>query len=236
MHMDWAAEVKRRVVYVFDRHARLSYAQEGEDRLLQRLFEGRTEGFYVDVGAHHPKRFSNTYLFYTLGWCGINIEANPQANALFNRIRPRDTNLAQAISDHEGPVTYYMFAESALNTLDGALAEDRLRNTRYRLIGKSEIRPATLRSVLERWLPAGKQIDFLSIDVEGHELSVLRSSNWTLHRPKVVLVESLRAAWGDLAECDARRFLESVGYAWFAKTMNTHFFVESDARRTLGLA
>jgi hypothetical protein len=54
-----------------------SYSQEGEDMVLYRTFETVKEGFYVDVGAHHPDRFSNTYKFYKQGWRGINIDAMP---------------------------------------------------------------------------------------------------------------------------------------------------------------
>jgi len=55
-----------------------SYSQEGEDLILLRIFEKKRIGFYVDVGSHHPFRFSNTYLFYRLGWRGINIDANQE--------------------------------------------------------------------------------------------------------------------------------------------------------------
>jgi hypothetical protein len=41
---------------------KLCYAQDGEDLILDRLLEGQQSGFYVDIGAHHPLRFSNTYL------------------------------------------------------------------------------------------------------------------------------------------------------------------------------
>ena len=51
-----------------------SYSQEGEDMVLKRIFDKQTKGFYIDVGAHHPKRFSNTYNFYLKGWKGINID------------------------------------------------------------------------------------------------------------------------------------------------------------------
>lgn len=44
------------------------YSQEGEDMILSYIFTQKdTTGFYVDVGAHHPKRFSNTYFFYEKG-------------------------------------------------------------------------------------------------------------------------------------------------------------------------
>lgn len=58
-------------------HAKLSFSQEGEDMLLDRFFMNQKDGFYVDVGAHHPERFSNTNYYYLRGWRGINIEADP---------------------------------------------------------------------------------------------------------------------------------------------------------------
>ena len=66
----------------FDLYAIKCYSQEGEDMILRRIFEEKN-GFYVDVGAHHPRRFSNTYYFYKQGWTGISIEPNPQAAKAF---------------------------------------------------------------------------------------------------------------------------------------------------------
>ena len=43
---------------IFDIYAIKSYSQEGEDMILRRMFERQQRGFYVDVGAHHPRRFS----------------------------------------------------------------------------------------------------------------------------------------------------------------------------------
>lgn len=221
---------------ILDGYAQRSYAQEGEDRILERVFERRREGFYVDVGAHHPKRFSNTYLFYRRGWRGINIEPDPRAVTLFNRFRPEDVNLGTAISERPGTATYYMFDEPALNTLDAALAENRARNTSYRLIGKREIEVTTLEAVLRRWLPAGRRIDFLSVDVEGHDLSVLRSSDWKAYRPSLVLVEALDAIGPRLFDNEIHKFMETVGYAWFARTMNTVLYMEPDALKPLTAA
>lgn len=71
-------------------YSKPSYSQEGEDRLLDRYFGNRANGFFVDVGAHHPHRFSNTYLFYKRGWRGINIDAMPDSMKAFKSMRPRD--------------------------------------------------------------------------------------------------------------------------------------------------
>lgn len=74
-----------------------SYSQEGEDMILSRIFGDKKNGFYVDVGAHHPFRFSNTYLFYKRGWLGINIDAMPGSMRLFDRFRKNDINIESAI-------------------------------------------------------------------------------------------------------------------------------------------
>src|SRR3954469_4320493 len=79
-------------------NARIAFSQEGEDLLLARMFEHQSEGFYVDVGAHHPQRFSNTHLLHQRGWRGINIDATPGSMAAFRRARPHDVNLEIAIA------------------------------------------------------------------------------------------------------------------------------------------
>ena len=107
----------------FSEFAHKSYSQEGEDMILRRIFENQENGFYVDVGAHHPKRFSNTYFFYKHGWKGINIDALPNSMSLFKKLRPRDVNIEQPISDNVESLTYYHFNEPALNGFSKDLSE-----------------------------------------------------------------------------------------------------------------
>ncbi len=111
----------------FDSYAIKSYSQEGEDMILQRILGDKKHGFYVDVGAHHPRRFSNTYLFYRRGWSGINIEPNPEAMNAFQVDRERDINLQFGIAEHAENLTYYFFDEPALNTFDAALVNPGLQ-------------------------------------------------------------------------------------------------------------
>lgn len=62
-----------------------SYAQEGEDLVVNRLLEGKKDGFYVDVGAHHPYRFSNTYFFIKeVGLVSLLIHCQEQKKRLIN--------------------------------------------------------------------------------------------------------------------------------------------------------
>src|SRR5437879_2682243 len=100
------------------RLSNVCFGQEGEDLILDRLMGGRTKGFYVDIGAHHPIRFSNTYLFSKRGWHGINVDAEPGSMALFRKMRPRDINIESGVGERAGTMLFYRFNEPALNTFD----------------------------------------------------------------------------------------------------------------------
>jgi hypothetical protein len=102
-----------------------SYSQEGEDAILYRLFENLQNGFFVDIGAHHPFRFSNTYKFYKLGWRGINIDAMPGSMEAFKAARPNDINLEIPVSDKEEDLPFFTFNDHALNTFSEELAKER---------------------------------------------------------------------------------------------------------------
>jgi FkbM family methyltransferase len=215
------SEAATRLSSVFDRHWTPSYAQEGEDRILWRLLEGEPPGFYVDVGAHHPRRFSNSYLFYRAGWSGLTVDADPDAAPLFARQRPRDLHVCAGVAEAPGRLTYYRFDESALNTFDAPLAAERAKLPRYRALAPLTVEVTTLAALLHRHVPAGREIGFLSVDVEGYDARVLRSSDWQAYRPRYVLAESLGASLATLAGDECCACLRSVGYEPFAKTVQT---------------
>lgn len=215
----------------FDGYALKSYSQEGEDMILRRLFEKQKTGFYVDVGAHHPKRFSNTFFFYKKGWCGINIDAMPNSMSLFNKVRPRDTNLEIPISDKKQKLKYYMFNEPALNSFSKELAEKRDGKDNYKIISEKDMETSTLEEIFEKHLPHGQEIDFMSVDVEGLDLQVLKSNNWKRFRPKFVLVEVLGSSIKDIANSKEYKYLAVFGYEIFAKAVNTVIFRREDIKQ-----
>jgi len=159
----------------FDGYCLKSYSQEGEDIILRRIFEKQKTGFYIDIGAHHPKRFSNTYYFYKKGWRGINIDAMPGNMKLFRKMRPRDINLEIPVSDKKRELTYYMFNEPALNSFSKTLSIERDRKEEYKIVDEIKIEILTLAEVLNAYLPSNTRIDFLSVDVEGLDFQVLAS-------------------------------------------------------------
>jgi FkbM family methyltransferase len=181
-------------------------------------------GFYVDVGAHHPKRFSNTYKLYLRGWRGLNVDATPGSMALFKSVRPRDINVEAAVGGAGRQITFYLFSDPALNTSQRELALQRADGA-YRLTGEVKLATTPLADLLDEYLPKGVHIDVLSVDVEGADYDVLCSNDWNRYRPEYVLVESvdclnLADAFSDVV-C---RFLLDKGYAIVAKTMHTLIF------------
>ena len=208
----------------FDSYALKSYSQEGEDMVLRRLFEKQKTGFYVDVGAHHPKRFSNTYFFYKLGWSGINVDAMPGSMTAFNRIRPRDINIEKPVSNKKQLLTYYAFNEPALNGFSKELSEERDGKGSYFVKFTKDIETSTLEEILDDNLPKVQSIDFLSIDVEGLDFNVLRSTNLEKYHPKVILVEILNSSLVDIQVNEIYKFLTDAGYELYAKAVNTVIF------------
>ncbi|MBC8257394.1 MAG: FkbM family methyltransferase [SAR324 cluster bacterium] len=204
-------------------HAGTYYSQEGEDILLSRIFGGQSKGFYVDVGAHHPRRFSNTYLFYKRGWRGINIDALPGSMKVFQKLRPCDKNLELAVSDREQVLTYYMFNEPALNGFSKNISEKRQTDV-YKITNTKDVIAFPLYTILDKHLPMGQSIDFLSVDVEGLDLKVLESNDWDKYSPKIILVEILGNSISTIESDPVYNFLVNQGYSLFAKLIYTCIF------------
>lgn len=201
-----------------------SYSQEGEDLILNRILGEKKGGFYIDVGAHHPKRFSNTFFFYKRGWHGINIEARPGSKKLFDKFRPRDINLEIPISEKVEKLTYYIFNDPALNgfSSDQSKKLDGLRD--YKILSEIRLNTKTLKNVLDDYLPLNQKIDFLSVDVEGLDFQVLKSNDWTNYKPKLILVEDKDFSFSNMDESAVFTFLNSKKYLLIAKSFNTLFF------------
>jgi len=212
----------------FDGYALKSYSQEGEDMILRRLFEKQQSGFYVDVGAHHPKRFSNTYFFYKLGWNGINIDAMPNSMKPFERIRPRDINIEKPVSDKKQILTYYAFNEPALNGFSKELSEERDGKGNYFIQFTKDIETSTLTEILDNNLPINQYIDFLSIDVEGLDFMVLKSNNFEKYKPKVILIEILGSSLNDIESNEISKYLKEYNYSIYAKAVNTVIFISDE--------
>ena len=149
---------------------RRSYAQFGEDLLL-RGFLGEKwswnyKGFWVDIGAHHPVQLSNTKLYSEVGWRGINVDASCEAIRAFRRSRRRDINVNVGIGKTSGTLDYYRMSLSPMNTFSKEFAEKAIAQG-VKLLDVVKVPVITMKELLDRYLPMGQMIDFLSIDCEN---------------------------------------------------------------------
>ena len=203
--------------------ARLHFSQLGEDAVLWHHFGTNMNGFYVDVGCHHPYRFSNTALLATFNdWQGINVDLDERAIAAFRAIRPNDTNLNIAIGLTDGESTVTVFEEGAVNSLDPAMANHQAQTRAVK--AKKMIRTRPLASVLQEHMPSGIEIDFMNIDAEGWDQIVLESNDWERYRPKVIAVESHGFNLNNPQVNETFRFLVGKGYSLTSHVVVTSIY------------
>ncbi|MDZ7744499.1 MAG: FkbM family methyltransferase [Candidatus Saccharibacteria bacterium] len=166
------------------------YGQNREDLILSAFFPDEKDGFYVDVGAHHPVKDSVTKLFYDKGWTGINIEPQPKQHKLLKQKRPRDINLQIGISDKPGKLQLRSYAMDGFSTFSDSIKKEhkqgKIEGTKkYR---DYEVEVDTLGNVFKKH--GVKKISFLKVDVEGLEYEVLAGNNWNKFRPEVLCIEA----------------------------------------------
>jgi len=168
----------------------VSFSQSGEDILslyaLRRL--GIELPSYIDIGANHPVKFSNTYPFYLLGGCGTNIEPDPEMAALIRRERPRDETLNVGAAKTRGELEFFLMAQSAFNTFSKAEAEEVQRASGIAIRKTVRVPVIDVGALLRdrAFCP-----DFMNVDVEGMDMEILASIDWEKTRPGVVCVESV---------------------------------------------
>ena len=160
-----------------------SYSFGGCDLLINYLFKNKKKGFYLDIGCQHPTFNNNTYLLFKRGWSGVNIDLDRKNIDLFDIARPKDINICSCVSSDLGEKDFFYFHEgSPINTLE---RKTLLNKDNYL---KKKIKTNTLNNILDQ-LNKIEEIDYMNIDVEGHEMSILNSFDIDKYKPSVISVE-----------------------------------------------
>jgi FkbM family methyltransferase len=213
-----------------------SFAQTGEDVLVKFLFDQMeiARPSYLDIGAYHPYHFSNTALLHLTGSRGINVEPNPDAATLFAGERPEDLNLNVGCAASSGRLTFFRLTAPTLNTFSKESAEDAVAKSqgRYRIESTAEIAVTTVSELLDSHGVTCPQ--FLSIDVEGAELDILRTLPEWPGRPLAICAETIsyaQRAAGAFKEPGVAALLTNMGYMVFADTFHNTVFVDEAAFR-----
>ena len=197
---------------------KVSFSKSGDDILLNKLINETTPGVYLDVGSWEPKQYSNTYFFYLRNWKGICVDPNPELVKKYKKIRPKDSFVNIAIGDSKDKIDYYLLDDeySSMNSFDLEFIKKHKIEDKIKEILK--IPTISIEALLDKELSLGDRLDFFDIDVEGHDLKVLKTNNWQKYRPKIVVVESDMSIVQDL-NSELTTYLDSVGYKLIGKTI-----------------
>jgi FkbM family methyltransferase len=199
---------------------RKSYSQYGEDKVLRALLPEKF-GTYLDIGSGHPKRNSNTFWFYRRGWRGVLVEPLPSLNRIASKVRPRDKHF-QCMIGEKGTQSFWEFNPSEYSTSDFEQAQKCIvRNVQ--LLQRYSIPSNPLGEIAPSMVPS--EPTFMDIDVEGTDVEVLKSNDWSRTKPRVVLVEDRNVFSDD--ESEVASFLTAQGYILISVVVQSCIYVHS---------
>lgn len=220
--------------YLMRARAQPSFSQAGEDQVVRYLFEKLriTRPTYLDIGANHPVLGNNTYYFYLRGCRGVCIEPDPEYYALIGKKRGRDAVLQAGIgNDEASEALLYIFPHpfSGWNTFSKEEALGRGKESGIAYIKTVKIPLMTINSVMEEHFDPHP--NFISIDVEGMDLAILRSLDFSRFKPEVICAETISfSTRNDETKLDdIAGFLIEKGYFVFGDTRINTIFCREDA-------
>lgn len=207
----------------FDAPVSVSYAQGAEDLALLHFIK-KERGFYIDIGAHHPNRFSVTRLLYDKGWSGLNVDANPDLRNAFTKWRPRDQFLNFAVGTKQ-EYRFTRFKESAISTANSEWREKFIKEGNL-VLDEVVVKGITMRELFNM-TPADAELDLVNLDIEGGDIDALESlgdpQNLPLKTPTWFLCESPDGVQ-DALNSEIVKKVVALGYRpWAILQMSTLF-------------
>jgi FkbM family methyltransferase len=216
--------LRRRFVHGSD-----SYSQSGEDLIVHYISRAVpfTERTYLDVGAHDPVDGNNTYLFYRLDYRGVLVEPNVTMCQKLRNVRPGDTVLEAGIGITAAKeADYYVMTDSSWNTFDKEEAERQVKASNGKITIEKVVKMPLLdiNQVMAEHFQ--KAPSFLSVDVQGIELAILKTIDYARFRPNVICAETV---WTGTSETkpETAAFMETQGYVVRGMTFVNTIFVDS---------
>ncbi len=213
--------------------AKPSYSQSGEDLIVDFLFKNmlhQDQLSYLDIGSSDPLALNNTYLFYTQGFRGVCVDANPYFEPLYKQQRPEDIFVCAGIGSKEGLTDFYEIEPRTLSTFSEEEANRYTAGGNHKLLGPIKVPMLRLESILSKYFKE-KLPNFLSVDVEGLDDQVLRAAFQAKWFPAVVCVETLTYTQ-DASETKIQEtadLMKSNDYIMYGDTYINSIFVHKAA-------
>ncbi len=206
----------------------IHYSGAAEDVSIRKIFSNKASGLFIDVGCYHPIKYSNTWALYKKGWRGINIDIDAIKIELFNMVRRDDVNITCAVSNKSGTTKYYRAGLfSQINSIDKNSADELEQYITM------DVECKTLTELIDGTKYKNKQIDFLSVDAEGHDFEVLTSLDFTRYNPLLIAVEIHEPIFDRVEKSELYKYLRNLNYSLAGWCGESLLMANSELQRTL---
>lgn len=217
--------------WVLKRPDNMSFSQSGEDRIVKFIFDviGIEKPSYLDIGTHHPCQLSNTYLFYLLGGRGVLVDPNIKWRNVINKKRADDIFLNVGLGREERKgVPFYVMSSDTLCTFSGEEAARMEKECNQKIMEVREIDILVPSMVINRYF--NDKPNYISLDVEGLEMDILRSIDFDKGRPEVFCIETISySITGEgIKNKELIDYMKNEGYMEYADTYINTIFVDKD--------
>jgi len=212
-----------------------SYSQSGEDSIVAYILKYLAIDLntvkYLDLGANHAKEMNNTYYFYQNGASGVLVEANPSLIPELHFYRYNDIILNNLVSvSSEEEMDFYVLSGDGLSTPNKEQAEETCKiNPAITIKNVVKVSSITVDDIIEKYF-GGEAPNFISIDIEGYDLEIIKSIDLEKYRPLVIIVESIEYRPYlpiNVKVNDVLEYLNTKDYIEYAFTGINSIFIDS---------
>lgn len=208
-----------------------SFSQEGEDLIIGRILNFNKikskDIFYLDIGAGHPIRYSNTLFFYHQGAKGITVDANYENIFLHKFLRPKDLSFNFLLGNSNELIEYYKFKQHELNTTSQGKVNELAKKNIFP-IDKEKITQKKFSDFCNNELKDKlSKINFFNIDIEGGELELIKLINWNNFNPNIICIEIASNNFNEIFESEIYKIILRNKYKLFSKLYNSVIFIKN---------
>ena len=208
----------------------LHFSSDGEDYILQKIFSKLKNGYYIDIGSHHPILHSNTFLFYLNGWRGVCVDPLPNLIKKYKIFRGEDIFIPAGFAEKnlKNKLTFYHYAKTPDNSTFDKERVIELKN-KFSRVPSEEIQVdlVNINDVMTSFskINPSSEIHLLNLDVEGFEEKILESFFLNKIFPWVVCVEDLGFLADELNKSMIDSLMKKNGYKLGMKTFLSSVYI-----------
>jgi FkbM family methyltransferase len=206
------------------------FSQFGEDAIICRQFPDDFVGTYLDIGAFHPFKWSNTARLWLTGWNGVNVDANRNSIRRFTRHRPLDRNIWGAVVPQsqyqKGGTVAFTGTSAAIDPIGRVV----LPNEAEQPGGITQVPTLSLAEIASYF---DHPVDFMNVDIEGLDETIIADNAFEKLAPHVLAIEQHGQDLAEILRRESTQRLLDGGYIMIGRCIATSVFrrrQENDTR------